>query len=63
MGVEDIKTGASSLVGVNPCVEYASGTDLLSRDKLDRSFTGGHGSRDFGGGFGLEDTGDAGSWS
>lgn len=53
MGVEDRKTGASSFVGVDLCVEYASGGDSISRDKRDRVFRGGLGSRDFGGGFGL----------
>lgn len=59
MGTEDINTG----VGVDPCLENASGGDLLNRDKLDEVFTGGLGARDFGGGLGLEDTGDRGGWS
>ncbi len=63
MAVEDIKTAASSFAGVDLCVEYASGGDSINGDKQDRVFTGGLGSRDFGGGFGLEDTGDRGSWS
>lgn len=35
---------------------------MLNRDKLDRIFTGGLDSSGFGGGFGLEDTGNRGSW-
>lgn len=62
IGVEDIISGASSFVGVELDLEYASKGDL-NRDKLDRLFTAGLGSRDFGGVFGLEDTGDRGSWS
>lgn len=59
MGVEDIKTG----VGVDLCLEYAFGGDWLNKDELDGLFPGGLGSRDFGGGFGLEDTGDRACWS
>lgn len=42
MGVEDKKT--SSFVGVDLCLEYASGMDLSNRDTLDSAFTGGLGS-------------------
>ena len=59
MGVEDIKTG----VGVDLCLEYGSDGDWLNRDELDGVFTGGLGSRDFGVGFGLEDTRDGACWS
>lgn len=62
IGVEDIKSGASSFVGVELGLEYASEGDS-NRDKLERVFTAGLGSRDFGVVFGLEDTGDRGSWS
>lgn len=73
MGVEDIKTGESSYVGVDLYLEYTSRGDWLSRDKLDGFFSGALygtgfvcgriGSRDFGGGCGEGDTGDSGDWS
>lgn len=63
MGVEEIKNGASSLIGADLCLEYASEGDSINRDELDRVFTGGLGSRDFGGEFKLEDTDDRGCWS
>lgn len=43
--------GASSFVGSELYLRYASGWDSLKRDKLDRDFTSGLGSRDFDGGF------------
>lgn len=43
--------GASSFVGSDLYLRYASGGDSLKRDKLDRDFTSGLGSRDFDGGF------------
>lgn len=61
LGVKDIRTGECSFVGVDLHLEYASGGDSLNRYKPDRALAGGLGSRDFGGGFGLGDTGGRGS--
>lgn len=60
MEVRDEQSGTSLCVEDDLYLEYVSGRNLLEAHKPDRVFTDGLGSRDFGCGFGLEDTSD---WS